>query len=54
MALAAERKLPEMKRFLAALAADMGEQCIYLEASGLEASGEASFVYAAKRPGGRR
>ena len=39
-----DRKLPELKRFLAGLAAEMDEQCIYLQAGG-----DASFVYAAKR-----
>ena len=34
-------KLPELKRFLARLAREMEEECIYLEAGR-----EASFVYA--------
>lgn len=49
VALADARKLPELKRFLASLAADMGEQCIYLEAAG-----EASFIYAAAQKSKRR
>jgi hypothetical protein len=36
-----EKLLPELKRYLAALAARMGEECIYLQTGG-----EASFVFA--------
>ena len=40
-----EDKLPELKRFLALLADDMGEQCIYLQAGE-----EALFVYGDHSP----
>jgi hypothetical protein len=36
-----DRRLPELKTFLAHLSAELGEQCIYLETGK-----EASFVYA--------
>jgi hypothetical protein len=40
-----EDKLPELKRFLAGLADEMGEQCIYLQAGE-----EALFVYGDHSP----
>ncbi len=39
-----DRRISDLKRFLAQLAADLDEQCLYLEAGK-----EASFIYARKR-----
>jgi len=39
-----DKRIPELKRFLAEMAADLDEQCLYLEAGK-----EASFIYARKR-----
>ena len=43
-----DRRIPALKRFLAELAADLREECLYLEAGR-----EASFIYAAPTPRNR-